>query len=166
MNSLETGMDSNQQRSNINSASSNENIPGEQIQEFTKNRSSVRQNGFYFEKAHKEGILVKFKHIVVMANVMKQFETKFKKESRLENINITGIGTSGIVFVLDIHEDHLQNSKQDDHSKGKPFFFKSKTPTREDDSSRANNFREKTVQFRPSQGTLVDKSASSRIICI
>jgi hypothetical protein len=78
---------------------------------------------------------VTFEDIVVMANVMKQFETKLKKEARLENMNVAGIGTSGILFVLDVDEDHLKNFKQNDHSKNKPSILKSKTPTQKGDST-------------------------------
>jgi serine/threonine protein kinase len=133
-------------------------IPRKEFREFVLNLNKIKQNGYHLDKAIKEGTLVMSENIIVMRNVMRQFETKLEQNTPADDFKVGGTGVNGLVFILDVDEDDLVNLKRKETLKTVSPQINS---IQEDNSSRTNDEKPTHTQSKSSQEILVDESMNS-----
>jgi hypothetical protein len=142
---------------NPSSTSPEEDVLPKEFFEFVKNLDEIKKDGYYLEKAMATYELVSLEDMVVLRNVMKQFETRLKQEAELADLNVAGAGTNGVVFVLDVDEDDLVHPKLIVDFTPKLPPKKTKKPISQDDSNGVNVNPHNPTQSKPNQGITLEQ---------
>jgi hypothetical protein len=69
----------------------------------------MMRDGYYLRRAFSNKFLMTWEEKVVLRNAVKQFELLLKKEAKKNGLTVSGAGTNGTVFVLDIDEEDLKH---------------------------------------------------------
>jgi hypothetical protein len=147
-------LDLNLNLSSESSSSIDEDNFDEQFKEFVKNVDQMKKNGYYINKAIKEGLKATPEEVVVQRLVLKEFQRLFEDESELDDVHVAGKGAKGIVFILDVDEDDLVNPKPIQN-------VKPVKSIHQDDSSESNVDLENAMQSTSKKETVLDNPLKS-----